>query len=101
MLVKTSEITPKSSLPTRPPRIVASKDKKKSKNPMDTFIPDKNNLSFRNKNPKNIKTNGKRKETDPKYRTIRLFMRIKELPFLVKDKRSIIPAIIKPNAKIE
>jgi hypothetical protein len=76
-------------------------DRKKSKNPIVTFIPDKNSLSFKNKNPKNIKTNGKRNETLPKYFSKRLLMNRKELPFLVKDRRKIMPATIKPNAKIE
>lgn len=99
--VSTSDKIPNSSLPINPPRIKAIKDRKKSKYPIDIFIPDKNNLSFKNKNPKNIKTNGKRKETLPKYLSRRLLMKINEVPFLVNDKRSISPTTINPKAKIE
>jgi len=79
----------------------ASRDRKKSKNPTEIFIPDKNNFSFINKNPKNISTKGKRKEALPKYRSKRLLIKTNELPFLVKDKRSIMPVTIRPKAKIE
>jgi hypothetical protein len=37
----------------------------------------------------------------PKYFCSKSFIRIKELPFLEKDKRRIIPRTINPNAKIE
>jgi len=76
-------------------------DKKKSRNPKETLSPDKKNFNLKNKNPKNIRTKGKKKATPPKYLSRRLFMKIKELPFFVKERSKMRPVIIKPNAKIE
>jgi len=75
---------------------------KKSKYPKETLSPDKNNLNFKNKNPKNIKTKGKRIAMLPKYCFKSSLMKIKDVLFLVKkDRRRIIPRTMNPNAKRE
>jgi len=76
-------------------------DKKKSKYPKETLSPERNILSFKNRNPKKIKIKGKRNETPPKYLFKNSFIRMKEEPFLEKDRRKRIPTIMKPKAKIE
>jgi len=54
-----------------------------------------------NKNPKKIKTKGKRTAVPPKYLTKSSFIKINEFPFLVKDRRKMRPTITNPKAKIE
>jgi hypothetical protein len=98
---KILEMVPKSPSPIIPPRIKAERDRKKSKYPRDTLTADKNIFNLKNKNPKKIRTKGKRKAVPPKYLFSKSLMRIKELPSLEKDKRRIIPKTINPNAKIE
>jgi hypothetical protein len=98
---KILEMVPKSPSPIIPPRVKAERDRKNKRYPRDTLTPDRNIFNLKNKNPKNIKTKGKRKAVLPKYLFSKSLIRIKELPFLEKDKRRIMPKTINPNAKIE
>ncbi len=74
---------------------------KKSKKPIATFGFDINILSLKNRNPNNIKTNGKSNPAFPKYFSTSSDKIIKEGWLLVKDMKRIIPQSIRPKEKIE
>lgn len=74
---------------------------KKSKNPIATLGFEINNLSLKKKNPRNIRTRGKRKYDIPKYLWIKSDRTARDGWLSVNERKIKRPEIIRPKEKIE
>jgi len=100
ILVNVSEKVKDIWLPTSPLLVIATKQRKKIKKPMGILGREKNNFNLRKRNPKRIKTKGKRKAKNPNFSLSKLLIMTKESPFFEKESKRSMPLEISPREKI-